>query len=246
MLELREVGQLFLEVLLEPHSGENCSGILSCSAESLECWQGLKAISSLGASNFGCKFCIQEAANLQVGLGQESSARLGSREECHSLLCSLMVLIFFYFDWEKAERKLLLIMCFFEVQIELFKNHHLKSERKGSPCFQMQQKSWLYTLLLCTSSAMGGSQCQNHQVMRGGDKCGNFLKRPPYKCLRKLCFINLKSALTTHLTVCISTSFLRAALLAQTVEKHCFKIHAPSSNNPVFTFSLENQLLLRL
>lgn len=38
MLESREVGQLFLEAWLELHSGENCSGILSCSTESPECW----------------------------------------------------------------------------------------------------------------------------------------------------------------------------------------------------------------
>lgn len=61
-------------------------------------------------------------------MGQESRARLGSREECHSLLCSLMVLIFFYFDWEKSERRILLIMGFFEVWSESFKNHHLTSE----------------------------------------------------------------------------------------------------------------------
>lgn len=54
----------------------------------------------------------------------------------------------------------------------------------------------LYTLLLCVSSDVGELSAGTTETMRGGEKHGNFLKRSPYQCLRKLCFVNLKSALT--------------------------------------------------
>ena len=50
-------------------------------------------------------------------MGQEGS------EEGHSLLCSLMVFISFS---DKVES--ILLMCFFEVWVEMFEILHLKSE----------------------------------------------------------------------------------------------------------------------
>lgn len=103
MLESGEVGQLILEVLLEPHSGENCSGILSCSAESpRSAGRVWRPSLPLKPATSGVNSASRKLLTCMLGWGRRVA--LGWGPEKSVILC--FVLWWFWFSFILIGRKL--------------------------------------------------------------------------------------------------------------------------------------------